>query len=338
MWREFLCAVRNFDENLSKKSYLLTSGYIKFEDPSNFADSVRNLRFESADLENFADAHFKLQYHGDELCHLCEGSCQEFIQGKLGQFYDQIEEMRSQAVDAYGELSPLVPVILDIHGNIKKVEDILVETQQKIEASVEEHSQAKLDVFISYLRSRMSSLKKRTAKLSTGRSQLEPLLKIDTLDLSLLVQRYEEAELKLEKILSFLSDKLEEVILISLEKTRKLIMFGESNLDSYEPFFQSLSNEFPEKTSDVTKRLSQFKNFFNDDYFDEIQQSVDNLMEASRELVEEEVKTELVKLEESLSKLELSVRSNKILIAFRDHVSWTERSAETPRNFPTFLL
>eukprot|EP00800_Vazella_pourtalesii_P014451 TRINITY_DN3671_c0_g1_i5.p1 TRINITY_DN3671_c0_g1~~TRINITY_DN3671_c0_g1_i5.p1 ORF type:complete len:1856 (-),score=445.08 TRINITY_DN3671_c0_g1_i5:392-5959(-) len=316
MWREFLCAVRNFDENLSKKSYLLTSGYIKFEDPSNFADSVRNLRFESADLENFADAHFKLQYHGDELCHLCEGSCQEFIQGKLGQFYDQIEEMRSQAVDAYGELSPLVPVILDIHGNIKKVEDILVETQQKIEASVEEHSQAKLDVFISYLRSRMSSLKKRTAKLSTGRSQLEPLLKIDTLDLSLLVQRYEEAELKLEKILSFLSDKLEEVILISLEKTRKLIMFGESNLDSYEPFFQSLSNEFPEKTSDVTKRLSQFKNFFNDDYFDEIQQSVDNLMEASRELVEEEVKTELVKLEESLSKLELSVRSNKILMHF----------------------
>ena len=253
---------------------------------------------------------------GDELCHLCEGSCQEFIQGKLGQFYDQIEEMRSQAVDAYGELSPLVPVILDIHGNIKKVEDILVETQQKIEASVEEHSQAKLDVFISYLRSRMSSLKKRTAKLSTGRSQLEPLLKIDTLDLSLLVQRYEEAELKLEKILSFLSDKLEEVILISLEKTRKLIMFGESNLDSYEPFFQSLSNEFPEKTSDVTKRLSQFKNFFNDDYFDEIQQSVDNLMEASRELVEEEVKTELVKLEESLSKLELSVRSNKILMHF----------------------
>ena len=316
MWREFLCAVRNFDENLSKKIYLLTTGYIKFEDPSKFAESVRSLRFEAADLENFGDAHVKLQYSGDELCNLCEGSCQEFIQGKLGQFYDQIEEMKLQAVEAYGELDPLVRVILDIHENVKKVEDILVETQEKIEGSVEEHSQAKPDVFMNYLKSRMSSLKKRTAKLSIGLHQLEPLLKIEPLDLSLLLRRYEKAESKLQNILSFLSEKLEQVILVSLEKTRKQIMFGDSNLDSYEPFFQSLANDFTENTSDVTKRLSQFRNFFNDDYFDEIQQSIDNLIEASRELTEEEVKVELTKLEESFGKLEISVRSNKILMHF----------------------
>ena len=113
-----------------------------------------------------------------------------------------------------------------------------------------------------------------------------------------------------------MSEKLEQVILVSLEKTRKQIMFGESNLYSYEPFFQSLANDFTENTSDVTKRLSQFRNFFNDDYFDEIQQSIDNLIEASRELTEEEVKVELTKLEESFGKLEISVRSNKILMHF----------------------
>ena len=48
---------------------------------------------------------------------------------------------------------------------------LLVDTQGKIEESVEEHSQAKPDVFMDYLRSRMCSLKKRTAMLSTGRHQ-----------------------------------------------------------------------------------------------------------------------------------------------------------------------
>ena len=315
MSKEFLNAVTDFDENLSKKSYVLTTGYIKFEDPSKLAESVLSLRFGATDFDEYDDALVKLQNHLHELCPLYENPCQEFFGDKLIDLSSKIRDIRFGAVEAC-KLKPLVRVILNIHEGVKKVEDILVETQEKIEGSVEEHSQAKPDVFMNYLKSRMSSLKKRTAKLSIGLHQLEPLLKIEPLDLSLLLRRYEKAESKLQNILSFLSEKLEQVILVSLEKTRKQIMFGESNLDSYEPFFQSLANDFTENTSDVTKRLSQFRNFFNDDYFDEIQQSIDNLIEASRELTEEEVKVELTKLEESFGKLEISVRSNKILMHF----------------------
>ena len=320
LWREFLCEVRKFDENLPKKSYLLTTGFVKFEDPSKFAESFRNIRFESADLENFADAHVKLQYSGDELCNLSDGSCQEFIQGKLGQLYDQIEEMRL-AVGAYNALDPLVRVILGIHEDIEKVEDILVETQEKIEESVEEHSHAEPDVFMSYLYTRMCSLKKRTAKLSIGRHQLDPLLKIEPLDLSLLLRRYEEAELKLDEILSFLSKKLKQVILVTLEEIHKRIKSVESYLSFHEEFFRTLSSDSFDDTGKVTTLLSMSKNFssenfFNDDYFNEIQQSIHNLNETSRHQVEEDVKVKLLKEEKFFSEQEISFRSNKILMHF----------------------
>ena len=320
LWREFLCEVRNFDENLPKKSYLLTTGFVKFEDPSKFAESVRNIQFESADLENFADAHVKLQYSGNELCKLSDGSCREFIHGKLGQFYDQIDKMRLQAFRAYRELNPWVGVILGFHEDIKKVEDILVETQEKIEESVDEYSQAKPDVFMSYLILRMCSLKERT-ELSTCRHQLDPLLKFEPLDLSLLLRRYEEAELKLDKILSFLLEKLEQVFLFTLEETRKRIESVESYLFFYGLFFRSLSSDSFDDTSKVTTLLSKFKNlfsenFYNDDYFNEIQLSIHNLIETSRHLVEEDVKAKLLKEENFFSEQKISFRSNKILMHF----------------------
>ncbi|KAI6653530.1 hypothetical protein LOD99_3425 [Oopsacas minuta] len=316
-WKEFLRDVRNFDDNLSKKSYLLTNGFIKFQDSSKFPDSVRKLRSESAELEKFAEAHASLQLSGDDLCNLCDGGCQEFIQNKLEQIAEQIEEMRMKAIEVHRELDPLVRKITELEEDIKKIEDILVDTQESIDNKLEEHTKAKTEIFMDYLRSRMSSLKKRTVKLSTGCEQLEPFLNIESLDLTLLQQRYNEAEKKQTKILEFLSEKLENVILSSLDKTRRQIMFGESNLDSYETFFESLANDdFSENNCDVTKRLHDLENFFNDEYVNEIQHSIDNLIECSKELSEEVVKVELGNLEDSLSKLEITVRSTKILMHF----------------------
>ncbi|KAI6662033.1 hypothetical protein LOD99_9620 [Oopsacas minuta] len=59
------------------------------------------------ELENIAEAHASLQQSGDELCNLCDGGCQEFIQNKLEQIADQIEEMRVQPIELDNRTSVL---------------------------------------------------------------------------------------------------------------------------------------------------------------------------------------------------------------------------------------
>ena len=316
-WKEFLQEVRDFDDNLSRKNYLLASGFIKFQDASKFPKSVKELRIESAELERFSEAHTNLTSLGDQLCISCEGGCQEFIQNKLAQLGEHTEELRMQAAEVYRELEPLVLKIIELDENINKVEEILMETEANIYSKYEEYSKAKSDAYMNYLKSRISSLKKRTSKLSVGHSQLDPLLNIDALDLSVILVRYQEAEKKLNTLLEFLCEKLEKVMISILEKTRSQLLFGESNLDSYEKFFQSLQDEsFSEDRNDVTKRLHELEDFFNDDYILEIQASIDNLTQCSKELIENEVKEELINIEESLTKLQITVRSTKILMHF----------------------
>ena len=317
-WKEFLGEVRDFDDNLSKKSFLLTNGFIKFQDASKFPDSVKKLRIDSAELEKFSEVHLKLMTLGDQLCIFCEGGCQEFIQNKLSFLGEHIEGMRMQAADVYHELDPLVSTIIELDDNINKMEVILSETEEKVNSNVEEYSKAKTEVYMNCLKSRIYCLKKRTAKLGFGRNQLDPLLNIESLDITLILFRYQEAEKKLNKILQFLSEKLEKVVGVLLEKTRNQLLFGESNLDSYEKFFQSLQDEiFSDNKSDVTKRLHELEDFFNDDYIFDIQTSIDNLCECSKELVDDDVVGEdLINLEESLTKLEITVRSTKILMHF----------------------
>ncbi|KAI6651816.1 Eukaryotic translation initiation factor 2-alpha kinase 1 [Oopsacas minuta] len=113
-WEEFLLGVEAFNIILSKKNYLLTDGF-------------RKLRSECAELENIAEAHASLQLSGDELCDLCDEGCQEFIQNKLEQIAEQIEEMRIQAIEVHREWDPLV------------IEDVLVDTQESIEHEREDY-------------------------------------------------------------------------------------------------------------------------------------------------------------------------------------------------------
>ena len=100
MSKEFLNAVTDFDENLSKKSYVLTTGYIKFEDPSKLAESVLSLRFGATDFDEYDDALVKLQNHLHELCPLYENPCQEFFGDKLIDLSSKIRDIRFGAVEA----------------------------------------------------------------------------------------------------------------------------------------------------------------------------------------------------------------------------------------------
>ena len=316
-WKEFLEEVKDFDDNLSSKSFLLTNGFIKFQDASKFPDSVKKLRIDSAELEKFSEVHAKLMNLGDQLCVFCEGGCQEFIQSKLAFLCEHIEDMRTRASDIYNEVEPLVATIIGLDENIAKIEEVLSETEEKVFSNGEEYSKAKAEVFMNYLKSRICSLKKRTAKLGYGRSQLDPLLNIEALNLTFILIRYQEAEKKLNKILQFLSEKLETVVNSILEKTRSKLLFSESNLDSYDKFFQSLQDEnFSENKNDVTKRLHELEQFFNNDFIEEIQSSIDDLSECSKELIADDVTDELIGLEESLNKLEITIRSTKILMHF----------------------
>ena len=89
-WEEFLKQVRDIDDNLSKKSYLLKNGFIKFQDASEFTESVKTPNW-SAELEKLSETHINLTNLGDQLCISCEDGCQDFIQNTLTQLGKHIE-------------------------------------------------------------------------------------------------------------------------------------------------------------------------------------------------------------------------------------------------------
>ncbi|KAI6659536.1 hypothetical protein LOD99_14460 [Oopsacas minuta] len=58
-------------------------------------------------IEQWEEFDASLQLSGDELCNLCDGGCQEFIQNKLEQIAEQIEEMRVQPIELDNRTSRL---------------------------------------------------------------------------------------------------------------------------------------------------------------------------------------------------------------------------------------
>ena len=127
-WKEFLCEIRNFDNNLTEK-IIKSEGGVK--SPKLV---LKKLQIEE---ENFEDAFVHPEFLGEELCYQCEEDCQKFIQDKLKQSHDEMEEMMIWVTEIIRELKPLIPVVLNLGESIKKIEDILLD-QEKLEAIVEE--------------------------------------------------------------------------------------------------------------------------------------------------------------------------------------------------------
>ena len=67
--------------------------------------------------------------------------------------------MRIQATDVYRQLESLVRIIKELDENVNKMEEILMETETKIYSNVKEFSRGKSDIYMNYLKSRISSLK-----------------------------------------------------------------------------------------------------------------------------------------------------------------------------------
>ena len=316
-WKEFLEDSRTLEECISKKMYLLSKGFVKFENAVTFPENVRKVRIEIAELAQYSEALERLHTLGDQICRISKGDSQEFIQRKLNLFSEKVEEMRLQAVNAYSELEPLISKIPELSEVLEKIEDILRETQEKIDDNVEDYKKAKPNVYMDYLKTRLLTLKIRTKKLPIVNNQLEPLSKIESLDITQLESRDEMANEKLTTILEFLSKNLEIAISAGIKKVHDKIIFGEANLDSYDTLFHSLGTEnMTLQSSKVTKCLHDLEEIFSNKYFDDIHYTITKLAECSKELLEDDVKSELASLEDSFTKLELSVRSTKILIHF----------------------